>query len=167
MRSIGLNSYEHSGKVTSASMGRKKTGRWHVEKDQLLCRVRERPALEVLRGLDLRKESEAAARRVVAVGGRHRAVARPKVGPQRERGEVMRNLMLLTLALVTSTGSAHAQDVAAGERLKCQPCHDIGEGARETSWARSSTVSMAARPACSRDTTPAMPSRSPTSCGAS
>jgi cytochrome c len=43
----------------------------------------------------------------------------------------MRHLALVALGLVVSTGSALAQDVAAGESSfrKCAPCHSIGPDA--------------------------------------
>ncbi len=43
----------------------------------------------------------------------------------------MRRLMIPALAFVTSTATALAQDVTAGERLfrTCSPCHSVGEGA--------------------------------------
>jgi cytochrome c len=41
-------------------------------------------------------------------------------------------LMMLTLLLATSAGHAVAQDLSAGEAAfrKCQPCHDVGEAAK-------------------------------------
>jgi cytochrome c len=44
----------------------------------------------------------------------------------------MKRAMIGTVALMLSVGGAAAQDVAAGETSfkKCQPCHDIGEDAR-------------------------------------
>jgi cytochrome c len=43
----------------------------------------------------------------------------------------MRHLALVAVGLVVSTGSAFAQDVAAGENSfrKCAPCHSIGPDA--------------------------------------
>jgi cytochrome c len=43
----------------------------------------------------------------------------------------MRHLALVAVGLVVSTGSAFAQDVAAGETSfrKCAPCHSIGPDA--------------------------------------
>jgi|SRR6266508_520499 len=44
----------------------------------------------------------------------------------------MRKLTISALALAASTAAALAQDVAAGETSfrKCQPCHDVGEEAK-------------------------------------
>src|SRR5258705_2597473 len=36
--------YDRSGRVTSMSMGRKRTGKWRVERDQLRIEVRKDPA---------------------------------------------------------------------------------------------------------------------------
>jgi len=45
---------------------------------------------------------------------------------------MMRKLTISALALAASTGAALAQDVATGETSfrKCQPCHDVGEEAK-------------------------------------
>ena len=52
----------------------------------------------------------------------------------RERGEQMmvRHLMIGAVVLAASAGQASAQDSAAGESSfrKCQPCHDVGETAK-------------------------------------
>ena len=44
----------------------------------------------------------------------------------------MRTWVIAAVALAASTGTALAQDLAAGEQSfrKCAPCHDIGEGAK-------------------------------------
>ena len=44
----------------------------------------------------------------------------------------MRRATISTLTLVISMGAALAQDIAAGETSfrKCQPCHDVGENAK-------------------------------------
>jgi cytochrome c len=44
----------------------------------------------------------------------------------------MRKMTISALALAASTAAALAQDVAAGETSfrKCQPCHDVGEEAK-------------------------------------
>ena len=38
--------YEHSGRVTSNSMGRKRTGKWRVEKDQLCVEYDKEPPVK-------------------------------------------------------------------------------------------------------------------------
>ena len=45
---------------------------------------------------------------------------------------IVRHLTIGAAVLVVSTGSALAQDSAAGESSfrKCQPCHDVGETAK-------------------------------------
>jgi cytochrome c len=45
---------------------------------------------------------------------------------------MIRIVTISVLALAISTGAALAQDVSAGENSfrKCQPCHDVGENAR-------------------------------------
>jgi cytochrome c len=45
---------------------------------------------------------------------------------------MMRRATISTLTLVTSMGTALAQDIAAGETSfrKCQLCHDVGENAK-------------------------------------
>jgi cytochrome c len=45
---------------------------------------------------------------------------------------MVRHLTIGAAVLVVSTGSALAQDSAAGESSfrKCQPCHDVGEAAK-------------------------------------
>ncbi len=45
---------------------------------------------------------------------------------------MIRNLLMAAVVAVCSTGTALAQDVAAGETSfkKCLPCHSIGEGAK-------------------------------------
>jgi cytochrome c len=45
---------------------------------------------------------------------------------------MVRHLMIGAAVLVVSAGSALAQDSAAGESSfrKCQPCHDVGETAK-------------------------------------
>ncbi len=45
---------------------------------------------------------------------------------------MIRNLLMAAAIAVVSTGTALAQDVAAGETSfkKCLPCHSIGEGAK-------------------------------------
>jgi cytochrome c len=52
----------------------------------------------------------------------------------REQGEQMmvRDLMIGAVVLAASAGAVFAQDVAAGESSfrKCQPCHDVGEAAK-------------------------------------
>src|SRR5215472_17066914 len=52
----------------------------------------------------------------------------------RERGEQMmvRDLMIGAVVLATSAGQTLAQDLTAGEASfrKCQPCHDVGEAAK-------------------------------------
>jgi cytochrome c2 len=44
----------------------------------------------------------------------------------------MKKLMLVGAAFTFFTGTAHAQDVAAGEKVfkKCAACHAVGEGAK-------------------------------------
>ncbi len=44
----------------------------------------------------------------------------------------MRTWVIAVTILAASTGTAPAQDLAAGEQSfrKCAPCHDIGEGAK-------------------------------------
>ncbi len=44
----------------------------------------------------------------------------------------MRTWVIAAVVLAASTGTALAQDLAAGEQSfrKCAPCHDIGEGAK-------------------------------------
>jgi cytochrome c len=48
------------------------------------------------------------------------------------KGRMMRRATISTLTLVTSMGTALAQDIAAGETSfrKCQLCHDVGENAK-------------------------------------
>jgi len=50
----------------------------------------------------------------------------------RRRGMTPTKLAVTVFMLVASAGTASAQDVAAGETAfrKCQPCHDVGESAR-------------------------------------
>jgi len=52
----------------------------------------------------------------------------------REQGEqvIVRGLMIGAVVLATSAGQTLAQDLAAGEASfrKCQPCHDVGEAAK-------------------------------------
>ena len=45
---------------------------------------------------------------------------------------MVRNLMIGAVVLATSAGQTLAQDFAAGEASfrKCQPCHDVGEAAK-------------------------------------
>ena len=45
---------------------------------------------------------------------------------------MVRHLMIGAAVLVASAGSALAQDLTAGEASfrKCQPCHDVGEAAK-------------------------------------
>jgi len=45
---------------------------------------------------------------------------------------MMRTWVIAAVVLAASTGTALAQDLAAGEQSfrKCAPCHDIGEGAK-------------------------------------
>jgi cytochrome c len=45
---------------------------------------------------------------------------------------MMRTWVIAAVVLAASTGTAPAQDLAAGEQSfrKCAPCHDIGEGAK-------------------------------------
>jgi cytochrome c len=45
---------------------------------------------------------------------------------------MVRHLMIGAVALATSAGHALAQDLTAGEAAfrKCQPCHDVGEAAK-------------------------------------
>jgi cytochrome c len=45
---------------------------------------------------------------------------------------MVRDLMIGAVVLAASGGAALAQDVAAGEASfrKCQPCHDVGEAAK-------------------------------------
>jgi len=45
---------------------------------------------------------------------------------------MMRTWVIAVTILAASTGTAPAQDLAAGEQSfrKCAPCHDIGEGAK-------------------------------------
>ena len=45
---------------------------------------------------------------------------------------MVRHLMVGAVALATSAGHALAQDLTAGEAAfrKCQPCHDVGEAAK-------------------------------------
>jgi cytochrome c len=45
---------------------------------------------------------------------------------------MVRDLMLGAVVLAASAGAALAQDLAAGESSfrKCQPCHDVGEAAK-------------------------------------
>src|SRR5262245_52845138 len=45
---------------------------------------------------------------------------------------VVRNLMIGAVVLAASAGHALAQDLTAGEASfrKCQPCHDVGEAAK-------------------------------------
>jgi len=44
----------------------------------------------------------------------------------------MRSLIIGAVMVVTSAGAALAQDVEAGQTSfkKCQPCHDVGEAAK-------------------------------------
>ena len=44
----------------------------------------------------------------------------------------MKRLVLASLALAATIGSANAQDLAAGEQSfrKCSPCHSVGEDAK-------------------------------------
>jgi cytochrome c len=52
----------------------------------------------------------------------------------REQGEQMmvRDLMIGAVVVATSAGQTFAQDLTAGEASfrKCQPCHDVGETAK-------------------------------------
>jgi cytochrome c len=50
----------------------------------------------------------------------------------RKRRRIMRKAVMAAIVLAASTGSALAQDVAAGEQSfkKCLPCHSVGEGAK-------------------------------------
>ena len=45
---------------------------------------------------------------------------------------MVRDLMIGAVVLATSAGQTPAQDLAAGEASfrKCQPCHDVGEAAK-------------------------------------
>ena len=45
---------------------------------------------------------------------------------------IVRDLMIGAVVLAASAGAALAQDLAAGESSfrKCQPCHDVGEAAK-------------------------------------
>jgi cytochrome c len=45
---------------------------------------------------------------------------------------MVRNLMIGAVVLAASAGHALAQDLTAGEASfrKCQPCHDVGEAAK-------------------------------------
>jgi len=49
-----------------------------------------------------------------------------------KREKMMRTWVIAVTILAASTGTAPAQDLAAGEQSfrKCAPCHDIGEGAK-------------------------------------
>jgi cytochrome c len=49
-----------------------------------------------------------------------------------KREKMMRTWVIAAIVLAASTGTALAQDLAAGEQSfrKCAPCHDIGEGAK-------------------------------------
>ncbi|MEA2929122.1 MAG: cytochrome c [Hyphomicrobiales bacterium] len=44
----------------------------------------------------------------------------------------MKDLVIASVVIVASVGSASAQDLAAGENSfkKCLPCHSVGEGAK-------------------------------------
>ncbi|MBN8934864.1 MAG: cytochrome c family protein [Rhizobiales bacterium] len=46
--------------------------------------------------------------------------------------DTMKSLILAAVALATTIGLAHAQDLDAGEKSfrKCAPCHAVGEDAR-------------------------------------
>jgi cytochrome c len=50
----------------------------------------------------------------------------------RKRRRIMRKAVMAAIVLAASTGSALAQDVAAGEQSfkKCLPCHSVGAGAK-------------------------------------
>ena len=47
---------------------------------------------------------------------------------------MMKRVSIAIVALASSAGAAVAGDIAAGEKTfkKCQPCHEIGEGAKNT-----------------------------------
>jgi hypothetical protein len=51
--------YDRTGRVTSSSMGHKRTGKWRIEKDQLCARVRARDA-ELLRSAGMGEKGETA-----------------------------------------------------------------------------------------------------------
>ena len=77
--------YQRNGTVLSESMGRKRTGKWRVEKDQL-CIERERPDTELLRRVALGQTGRATARRSAAVAGRSRNFKRTELTAKEKIG---------------------------------------------------------------------------------
>ena len=75
--------YQRNGTVMSTSMGRKRTGKWLVEDDQLCIEFEKEPIPDCLRRVALWKTGRAAARRSVAVAGHPRAVERTQLVPNR------------------------------------------------------------------------------------
>jgi hypothetical protein len=67
--------YQRNGTVMSTSMGRKRTGKWRVEQNQLCIEFEKEPVPNCY-DVALRKRSRAAARRSFAVAGHPRAVHR-------------------------------------------------------------------------------------------
>ena len=69
--------YQRNGTVTSTSMGRKRTGKWRVEKDQLCIEFENEP---VPKCYDVwLSDKQVELRREVAVAGHHRAVERTQL----------------------------------------------------------------------------------------
>src|SRR5215467_10206600 len=61
-----------------------------------------------------------------------RAGNMPRIFVNEESQMMVRHLMIGAVALAASAGQTFAQDSAAGESSfrKCQPCHDVGEMAK-------------------------------------
>ena len=75
--------YQRNGTVVSTSMGRKRTGKWRIENDQLCIEFEKEPILNCYDVWLSGKQVELRARRPVAVAGHPRAVERTQLIPNR------------------------------------------------------------------------------------
>src|SRR5262245_49678945 len=97
-----------------------------------LYRRQPRPR-EMLRRSSFREQSSAQGRVSLSAGGCASLANRTRAVMARRRVRMMlTKTTIAALIMATWSGSASAQDIAAGEAAfrKCQPCHDVGETAR-------------------------------------
>src|SRR5262249_6967684 len=106
--------HARSGTVTSNSMGRKRTGQWRIEKDQLCIEFDKEPARQMLRGMHVGKKGRTAAGGSIAV-----ARGGPAAGGREE--DVMQRFMTLAVAMAGLPAIALAQGALASTILLLRP----------------------------------------------
>src|SRR5262249_38314760 len=107
--------YQRNGTVMSTSMGRKRTGKWRVEQNQLCIEFEKEPV----------PNRAPSSRRAGGTNSGCGVRCMPLL-------MMVRGWVIGAMVLAASAADATAQDIAAGEAAfrKCQICHDVGETAK-------------------------------------